>query len=140
MTKSTRKWLIIAVSVVLAIEVIYVVGANVFLNSERAFDLINRKPEKLWLRWDKGWTLVPGVAHVEGLQIRGQDRNFQWYAQLDEITTAVSLTALIEKRFRTVWMRGSGLNFSMRQRLPLGSTPGKEAALMPDIPGLSNPP
>jgi hypothetical protein len=124
----------------LAVEVAYVLGANIFLNSERAFDAINRKPEKLWLHWRNGWTLIPGVVHLEGLQIRGQDRQFQWHAQVDEITTSMSLWALIGKRFRTTSVRGSGLRFRMRERLPLGSKPGKEVELAPDIPGLSNPP
>lgn len=124
----------------LVIELAYVVGANTFLNSERAFNAINPQPEKLWLHWQSGWTLVPGVVRLEGLQIRGQDRNFQWHAQVDEITTSISLLALIDKRFRTTSVTGSGLSFRMRERLPLGSTPGKDAQLFPEIPGLSNPP
>ena len=99
MKKSSRRWLIIAVIALLAVEVAYVIGANMFLNSERAFDLINRQPEKLWLHWQNGWTLIPGVVQLEGLQIRGQDRTFQWHAQVDEITTSMSLWALVGKRF-----------------------------------------
>lgn len=140
MKKSSRRWVIVAVLALLATEVAYVVGANIFLNSERAFNAINRKPEKLWLHWRSGWTLMPGVVHLEGLQIRGQDRMFQWHAQVDEITTSMSLLALVGKRFRTTSVTGSGLRFHMRERLPLGSTPGKDAELFPDIPGLSNPP
>jgi hypothetical protein len=140
MKKSSRRWLIVAVLVLLAVEVAYVVGANMFLNSERAFEAINRKPEKLRLHWGSGWTLIPGVVHFEELQIRGQDRKFQWHAQVDEITTSMSLWALVGKRFRTTSVRGSGLRFHMRERLPLGSILGEEAKLLPEIPGLSNPP
>ncbi len=140
MKRSSRRWFIVAVLVLLTVEFGYVVGANMFLNSERAFEAINRKPEKLWLHWRSGWTLIPGVVHLEGLQIRGQDRKFQWHAQVEEISTSVSLWALTAKRFRTTSVRGSGLRFHMRERLPPGSTPAKDVELSPDIPGLSNPP
>ena len=140
MKNSARRWLVVAAFVLLAVEAAYVVGANLFLNSERAFSVINRKPEKLWLHWRNGWTVVPGVVHLEALQIRGQDRKFQWHAQVDEITTSVSLWALTAKRFRTTAVSGSGLSFHMRERLSPGTAPGQDSELFPDIPGLSNPP
>lgn len=124
----------------LALELIYVVGANLFLNSETALQAINNQPQRLWLHWQRGWTILPGVVHVSGLQIRGQDRQFQWYAELDELTAWVALPALIGKRFRTHSMNGRGLSFRMRQRLAPGAVAGEDAGLTPDIPGLTNPP
>jgi hypothetical protein len=140
MSASSRKWLLITVLALLALEASYVVGANLFLNSDVALQAINRKPQRLWLHWQHGWTILPGVVHVTGLQIRGQDRQFQWYAELDELTTWVSLPALIAKRFRTNSMNGRGLSFRMRQRLAPGAVAGGDAGLTPAIPGLSNPP
>ncbi|MFQ5755797.1 MAG: hypothetical protein ACE5H7_06835 [Acidiferrobacterales bacterium] len=135
-----KKWLKRAALALLALAAFYLVGVNIFLNSDAAFELINRKPEKLWVRWDRGWTIVPGVVTVQGLEIRGQDRKFQWYAQVDEIRAWVALTALVRTTFGTNSMRGHGLKFYMRQRLAPDAEPWKEADLTPPIPGLSNPP
>ncbi|GMQ76638.1 MAG: hypothetical protein BMS9Abin01_1925 [Gammaproteobacteria bacterium] len=139
-TSPQKKWLRRTAAALIALAAIYLVGANVFLNSEFAFELINRKPEKLWIRWDKGWTIVPGVVTVRGLQVRGQDRRFQWYARIDEIRARVALTALVRKTFSTNSIRGHGLEFYMRQRRTLDAEPWKETDLTPPIPGLANPP
>ena len=139
-TSPQKKWLKGAAGARLALAALYIVGANIFLNSDAAFELINRKPEKLWIRWDQGWTIVPGMVTVQGLEIRGQTRRFQWYARVDEIRTWVALTALVRKTFRTNSMRGHGLKFYMRQRLAPEAEPWQETDLTPPIPGLSNPP
>lgn len=139
-TSPQKKWLKGAALALLALAALYLVGANIFLNSDAAFELINRKPEKLWIHWDQGWTIVPGMVTVQGLEIRGQTRRFQWYARVDEIRTWVALTALVGKTFSTNSMRGHGLKFYMRQRLAPEAEPWQETDLTPPIPGLSNPP
>ncbi len=108
-TSPQKKWLKGAALALLALAALYLVGANIFLNSDAAFELINRKPEKLWIHWDQGWTIVPGMVTVQGLEIRGQTRRFQWYARVEEIRTWVALTALVRKTFRTNSMRGHAL-------------------------------
>ncbi len=80
------------------------------------------------------------MVTVQGLEIRGQTRRFQWYARVDEIRTWVALTALVRKTFRTNSMRGHGLKFYRRQRLAPEAEPWQETDLTPPIPGLSNPP
>ena len=135
-----RKWLRIFAIAAVAIIVLYVLPANVFLNSEMASWLINRKPEKLWIQWEKGWTLFPGIVHVKGLQIRGQDRRLQWYAELKEITASIDLIPLLWKRFHVDAMQGRGLEFRLRQRIRLDEPPPTYANLTPPIPGLTNPP
>ncbi|MFQ5994642.1 MAG: hypothetical protein ACE5K1_06070 [Acidiferrobacterales bacterium] len=134
------RWLLRLVIALGVIMVVYIVGANAFLNMPWGFGLINKKPEKLWIQWASGWTVIPGVVHVEGLQIRGQDRKFQWYATLDEITVWVAMTALVRKTFSTNAMRGRGLEFRMRERIQPGQEPPPYNKFRPDIPGLTNPP
>ncbi|MFQ6021595.1 MAG: hypothetical protein ACE5NW_02635 [Acidiferrobacterales bacterium] len=140
MKSSLRKWLTHVVIAVVVVTGLYLVLANLFLNTEIASQLINRKPEKLWIRWEKGWTLFPGIVHVQGLQIRGQDRRFQWYAELDEIRASIDLIPLLLKRFQANSMNGRGLEFRMRQRLRPDEPKPQYVDLTPSIPGLSNPP
>lgn len=134
------RWLLHLVIALGVIVVVYIVGANAFLNMQWGSGLINKKPEKLWIQWDSGWTVIPGVVHVEGLQIRGQNRKFQWYAALDEITVWVAMTAFVRKTFSTNAMRGRGLEFRMRERIQPGQEPPPYNKFRPDIPGLTNPP
>ena len=62
----------------LAYAIVYLLGVNVFLNLGVFRPLINRKPEKILLEWDRAWTILPGHIHLRGFRIRGQTRRQQW--------------------------------------------------------------
>ena len=57
-----RRWLIVLAVTLFLFEGLYLAAANYMLNSDRIFELINRKPEKFWIHWDSAWTLWPGMA------------------------------------------------------------------------------
>jgi len=61
-----RKWGLGIPIALLALEVFYVVAANVALRSQFVADLINRKPEKMLIQWSSATTYFPGVVHIEG--------------------------------------------------------------------------
>lgn len=133
-------WLRRALYALLALVVLYLVAANVFLNTGLAPKLINRKPEKIRVTWEGGWTVIPGVARLWGIELRGQSKVIQWYATLDEVSVRSQLLPLADKDFRAGRIRGRGLTFYLRNRLPPDATEAERAAPMPPIPGLSNPP
>lgn len=135
-SRSWKTWLRRAAFVLVAFELLYLVAANVFLNSSFA-GVINRKPEKLLIEWDGGWTVVPGRAHLHGVRLRGQSKAIQWYAELDSVRVSTRLLPLAGKHFHARGVDGRGLVFRMRERLQ----PGEEATEhTPPIPGLENPP
>ncbi len=140
MSETGWKWLRRVVLAALALEISYLIGANVFLNTGIAPRLINRQPEKLWIHWQRAWTLVPGIVQVRDLRLRGQDRRLQWYVELDAARTRLSLAALAAKRFRAHAIEARGLTYRMRRRLPDGAAPPADADLVAPIPGLANPP
>jgi len=78
-TTDMRRILIRTVVVLgVAYVVIYLIGANLILNTGLLQRAINRRPEKSLVEWRSGWTVLPGRVHVEGLRVRGQSRRAQW--------------------------------------------------------------
>ncbi len=122
-----------------ALAAIYLVGANLILNTQLLDGVMNAKREKLQVRWQSGYTLLPGFVHVEGLQIRGQSRSLQWECRLTEGDFRIRLLPLILKEVRVLRGRGAGFAFSARPRLdaPKGAP---RSDFFPVIDGLENPP
>jgi hypothetical protein len=148
-SESLRKRVIRIVVVLLVVEVVYVVGANVFLRSGLLLQLINKKPEKTSINWDSAVTYLPGFATVEGFTLRSQTPKDQVYVHVVEADARISLVKLI---FKTIHIRGVDareVDFRYRERLdrppkagqdeePAG--PPQNLEYFPEIPGFSNPP
>jgi hypothetical protein len=144
-----RKWAIRLGIALLVFEVVYVIGANVFLRSGMLFDLINKKPEKMNITWDSAVTYLPGLASVENFELRSQTKKDQIYVRVAEADARISLHKLI---FKTIHIRGvdaRDADFRYRERLDRPPKPGREdeprkeptnVEYWPEIPGYSNPP
>ena len=137
MTHKTVKWTLV---VVVAIYGIYVVGANLFLNTGVAFDLINKKPEKMHIQWSSGSTFWPGVVTIKEFQIRGQSKKMQWFCEMPGGTFHISLVALASKQIKIRKGKGDGFDFRTRRRLTAEEAGTEIVDLLPEIPGFSNPP
>lgn len=100
------RWLLVGL---VALEVAYVVAGNSFLHHAWGRDLINRKPERLAVGWDRASTWLPGLVHVEGLDLDGSSRRVAWQAQMDRGTMLVWLPSLALRHFRVLWGRPEGV-------------------------------
>ena len=136
----TFVWIRRCALLIVALLLVYLVGANVALNTGILRPVIAKKPEKLFVEWRSGWTLLPGVVHIEGLRVRGQSRKMQWQCRLEEGTFRVSLPALFGKTVRVSRGRGTEFEFYFRPRLVPGEEVPASVRAMPEIEGLSNPP
>lgn len=96
-----------------------------------------RKPEKILVEWDGGWTVVPGIAHLWGVRLRGQQKPIQWYAEIESVRVGCQLLPLFFKTFHARSVRGRGLDFRLRQRLDPGEA-DEHAEEVPPIPGFSD--
>ena len=123
---------------VAAAALLYLVGANLILNTKILEGVINKKPEKTLVEWQSGWTLLPGFIHVEGLRVRGQSKGQQWQFRLGEADVRMSLWSLASRSVRASQVRGKDFHFRLRPRL--SEETGEVAAHYPPIEGLSNPP
>ena len=73
-SETFRKWAIRIGVALLVFEVVYVVGANIFLRTDLLPQLINKKPEKTSINWDSAVTYLPGFVTVKGFTLRSQTK------------------------------------------------------------------
>jgi hypothetical protein len=89
-----RRWLRFAVLALVGLELVYVIGANAFLASDWGQAKLNRRPEKLAMRWSSAWTFLPGLVHVRELGLEGGARRARWRANMDSARLFIWLPAL----------------------------------------------
>jgi hypothetical protein len=135
-----RRWLLRALAVPLLLYGLYLLAANLFLNTDLAFRLVNRKPEKLHVSWSSGSSFWPGRVTMGGLEIRGQSRRTQWYCAVPTGTFRIDLLALLSKEIRIGQGEGEGFDFRIRRRLSTREAATEIVEWLPEIPGLGNPP
>lgn len=95
---------------------VYVVGANVFLNVEARSEWINRHPEKVSITWEHGWTLIPGLVHLSGIDVGGRSAGAvprAWNVHLDSARVLIDPTRLVDRRLRIARVWGSGVDFRL---------------------------
>lgn len=114
---------------------IYLAGANLILKTSILDSVINRKPEKLQIEWQDGWSVIPGVIHVEGLDVRGQTRKMRWQCRVGEGTYHISLLGLLGKDVRISHGRGRDFAYYVRRRS--GPKEKDHAPHLPDIEGFA---
>jgi len=101
--------------------------------------LINARPRDFFIDWEEASSPRLGHVTIRNLTLRGSDPNVQWFARVERVELDYSLLALLRRSFQARNVSGSGLSFSLRSKLPPGSTV-PDAALLPPIPGFSDPP
>ena len=131
---------------IVALLVVHAVAVNLLLRA-RIEQALSRRPELLSVSWDSAWTIVPGVVHVRGLDIRKQNRHVQWSAHLDSARAHVSLAGLLGRRLSFGSIEGDGLQVHLRFRAGERPEDPEDArawdlarAAEPPIEGWTNPP
>lgn len=129
--------LIVVVVVLVAFELIWLVGANWALSSGFVADKINKRPTKLLVEWESARTWVPARIDLQGLSLRSQSKKQQIYGSLDRVSVHVGLASLLQKTVTVHALRGSGVDFRMRKRRAPDAEPEPAAEFDPEIPGLA---
>ena len=92
----------------LVLELLYVAGANLFLNSEWGRSQLNRQPEKLAMEWQSAWTFLPGVVRVRELELSGRARRAIWRAELCRAWLVIWLPSLLNRHLLLLSGQASG--------------------------------
>jgi hypothetical protein len=120
---------------------LYLWAGNHFLRSGELEKRLNRRPERLLIRFRSARTVFPGVVQFEGLEIRNQTRTVQWWVAVERGSADIDLPRLYRREFIVSRLVGEGVVFRLRRR---ADTPYQKTvtrrALEPPIPGFSNPP
>jgi hypothetical protein len=123
----------------LALEAVYLVGAHVFLWSDLAPDVINRRPEKLRVEWHSVFTPLPGLVRARGVDVRGQNRSNQWHARVDRTWVWIDLVRLPRRVFRTLALDVRGAEFRLRPNVFEGEREAVATEALAPIPGFELP-
>ena len=129
-----------AAGAALAMVVAYLAGARWLLSGPKLRSWINADPVSMRIDYDEASSSWPGRLELKNLRIRSSDDNVQWVIVLEHAKVKYSVLALLGKTFRPLDVRGSGLSFRLRNKLAPGKLDPGVVALLPEIPGFSDPP
>ncbi len=115
--RRSRRAVRILLLALLGLEVVYLIAANVFLNTELGPRTVHRKPEQWRLTWDSGWSVIPGHIHLAGMVFDRSGRRQEVHAETRKIRFDVRLWALFGRRFATSETVIEGLSLALRRRL-----------------------
>lgn len=88
----------------LLVVALYLVVANALINSRLLEPLVNRKPERFTLHWQRGLMLWPGRITLWDVDMRGQARHRQWRVEADRAAGRIALWPLLHRELRFVWL------------------------------------
>ncbi|TDI28528.1 MAG: hypothetical protein E2P03_11130 [Acidobacteria bacterium] len=131
-----RRLLVVGSVGLLLVLVLSWVGVNVWLNTDSFSRLINGRSRNVLVEWTRARMIWPGHVELDGVRVRGNNRHVQWYVEFDHIAADIDLSALRGRVFRTASVRGQGIRYLMRRRLPEGFDL-ESTRNFPDIPGLA---
>jgi len=96
--------------VIIGILLAYPVVGNILLFSGGAERLVSWKPEKLTMRWESAWTLIPGHFWVEGLELDSTTvRGNHFTLRVDSGSVRLSLLPIINRTVKIKRARGKGI-------------------------------
>lgn len=94
-----KTWLQRLLLTILVLTGLYLVGANLFLNSPLAPRALNRHPERFRIGWSSAWTLWPGLVRIRGLRLRGHVHDVTWFVDGQRASGWVDLPRLFDRTF-----------------------------------------
>src|SRR5690606_27630160 len=84
--------------VLLAVELLYLLAANSFLDSALAMRTFNQKPERFHIEWTRAYSLYPGHIHASGVRVGGHVRRNRWVTTSTEASGRIKLLPLLVRR------------------------------------------
>jgi hypothetical protein len=95
-----RIWLRRLLLALLLLAGLYLLGANLFLNTPLGPRTLNRHPERFRIAWSAAWSVWPGLVQVRGLRLRGHVNEVTWSVTAARARGGIDLPALLRRTFR----------------------------------------
>lgn len=109
--------LIRIVRIIVAIEIAYLILANLALNLPLTQELVNQhRPEKYAVYWERAWTWYPLRIHVRGISANGQTSSQQWQAEVSRASASLSVFPLVLRTARVSGVNVEDVEFRLRPR------------------------
>jgi hypothetical protein len=132
------RWLRIVLWTLAGFELLYLVGANLFLNVgllPLAFNSTNQVRASI----SSGWSVLPGRVHVRNARFTFQDHNLQFSIDMASGFLVLHLTELARQTFHASHLRGEGVAFRMRHRVDPWAKHEPAVGTFPPIPEFKAP-
>src|SRR5690625_2694438 len=98
MTRSTLLKLLAWLAILpAALYLLYLLTANILLNSDWARSQLDRSP-RFELSWERAWSLFPGQLHVTELTLAGTAAERRYRLEADSATLGFELIPLLQQR------------------------------------------
>jgi hypothetical protein len=95
-----RIWLRRLLLALLLLAGLYLLGANLFLNTPLGPRTLNRHPERFRISWSSAWSVWPGLVQVRGLRLRGHVHEVTWSVTAARARGGIDLPLLLRRTFR----------------------------------------
>ncbi len=127
----------------LGLEALYLLSANVLLNSGAVPRWVNGATPQVRVAWQRAITLWPGHAMVKGFSMQFDDGNMvQLDLNVDDSTVDLSLLALTRRTFRLDDSHATGVSYRMTTKVSEEEAKRfpERIAAFPKVPGFDFPP
>ena len=122
--------------ILIGIELIYLILANVALQLPLTQDLVNKiRPERFTVTWERAWTWYPFRVHAEKVFANGQARTQQWEVTASSASGSISILPLILKHVYLSDVQAENIDYRQRPRLKPGIDYSDRLAFFPEIKG-----
>ncbi|PIE89562.1 MAG: hypothetical protein CR997_10735 [Acidobacteria bacterium] len=112
---NTRSACLLVVCLLLALEIMYLIAANLFLNTSVSSKMINRSPENRLIIWERGYSLYPGQVTLYDFDMRVKHKKNQWYVTSERISGHIKLFKLLGRSFHITQVDAELLSFGYQR-------------------------
>lgn len=106
------RWLLLGL---VGLYLLYLLAANIFLNTGLAPWAINRKPERFTLHWDRAVSWWPGLVDVHGARLRGHTMHVRWHIDAERARGRIELLALFGREVHMPWIEADEVTGGTRR-------------------------
>ena len=92
------------VRIALVLVALYLIGVNALINTTLLEPLVNRKPERFAMHWDRGLMLWPGRITLWDVSMQGQAGQQKWRIDAGRASGRIALWPLLRRELRFVWI------------------------------------
>ncbi len=115
-TSTLRRRAIRLAQVVLALLALYLVLVNALLNTALLEALINRRPERFQMHWQRGLMLWPGRISLWDVDMGGQAGRNAWQIKAQRVSGRLALWSLRDKELRFIELDGDRPEIGIERR------------------------
>ena len=137
MRRSARRILLALLSAAAILEALYLIAANVALNSSALEHRLNRRPGRFHIQWHSAWTWWPGSVTLRGVEVGGSSKRIDWYAHLDSVGATFQLLPLRRRVVHLTGVRAAGVDYRQRRKVLTGLAARVPPSELPPIPGIA---